>query len=256
MVSQMSVSSSLNISITTWSSAQDVRFRNANAISRTRSPVVTSCRFLGPVIHQRELGTARDGVSDVRIKFSEHLDHDLVFCTGRCSFPESEGNLSESLTINQWKGMKGFTRPSLLDPLRYFCVRRICEEFSEVFVRNSYHVFHFLSLPVSSILSKIAALVCGGGPFKWRSQLCRFFCTEVSLVSVSSFVVLCAVRWRESSVSRGLSDRVCAFRSSCRPPDRGKIFCFCGAPFHSRMCNCICNCTQKWSLLLQNRINS
>ena len=37
MVSQMSESSSLSISITTWSSAHDVRFRNAKAISRTHS---------------------------------------------------------------------------------------------------------------------------------------------------------------------------------------------------------------------------
>ena len=60
-------------------------------------------------------------------------------------------------------------------------------------------------------------------------------CTELSLVSVSSFVVLCAVRWRESSVSRGLftvyvPGTVCAFRSSCRPVDRSKIFF--GAPCH------------------------
>ena len=40
MVSQMSASSSLSISITTWSSAHDVRFWKANAISRTRSPSI------------------------------------------------------------------------------------------------------------------------------------------------------------------------------------------------------------------------
>ena len=50
---------------------------------------VTSCvfhnsfRILGPVIHQPELQTARDGFLDVRIKPSDHLDHDsalAIFC--------------------------------------------------------------------------------------------------------------------------------------------------------------------------------
>ena len=86
-------------------------------------------------------------------------------------------------------------------------------------------------------------------------------CTKVSLVSVSSFVVLCTMRWRVSSVSQGLypvyvSDTVCAFRSSCRLVNRDTILCFLQRPFRSRVSNCIRNCTQKWNLLPQNRINS
>ena len=112
MVSQMSVSSSLNISITTWSSAHDARFRKPKAISQTRSP-------------------------------------------------SSKG---------------------------WFAVEH---------------------------LSTVKALPC-----------VSLLCTEVSLVSVSSSVLLCAVRWRESSVSQGLSpvyvpDTV---RSSCHPVDRGNFF--------------------------------
>ena len=162
--------------------------------------------------------------------------------------------LPDSLTIDHRKEMQGLTRPALLDPLRYFCVRWICEEFFEVSVHKmsaSFQVFHFLS-PLRFIdLSNLRALVCGGGPFKrdgapncvaWFRPI---FCHAL-----------------ESSVSRSLfpvyvPDTVCAFRSSCRPVDRGMIFCFfCGAPFHSRVCSCIRNCTLKWSLFLQNRINS
>ena len=68
--------------------------------------------ILGPVIHQSELKAARNRFPDVRVKFSEHLDHHVVFCT-RGASPEFEGNLPDS---------HGFPRSPLPDPLRYFRV--------------------------------------------------------------------------------------------------------------------------------------
>ena len=135
--------------------------------------------------------------------------------------------LPDSLTIDHRKEMQGFTRPSLLDPLRYFCVRWICEEFFEVSVHKmsaSFQVFHFLS-PLRFIdLSNLRALVCGGGPFK----------RDGAPNSVAWFrPIFCHAL--ESSVSRSLfpvyvPDTVCTFRSSCRPVDRGMIFCFFAEP--------------------------
>ena len=115
------------------------------------------------MVHQPELNTTRDGFPGVRIEFCEHLDHDLVFST-RCAFLESKRNLPDSLTIDHRKGMEGFTRPSLLDPLRYFCVRWICA----VFLKCScpFRCSTFSVLSVSSTQPKTGALVCGGGPFK------------------------------------------------------------------------------------------
>ena len=137
---------------------------------------------------------------------------------------------------------------ALLDPLRNFCVRWICEEFFDVSVHNisaSFQVFHFLSYPRFIDLSKTGALVCGGGPFKRDgAPNCVASLHEVSLVSVSSIVVLCAVRWRVSSVSQ------CLF--PVYVPD--KFFLW--SPISQPSVHCIRNCTQKWCLLLQNRINS
>ena len=97
-----------------------------------------------------------------------------------------------------------------------------------------FQVFHFLSphhfFPMPLLwfagvdLSIVMALPC-----------VSLLAPKVSLVSVSFFVVFCAVRWRESSVSQGLSpvyvpDTVCAFRSSCHPVDRGEILCFLQRP--------------------------
>ena len=59
--------------------------------------------------HGMETRSFSDGVPDVH--------HALVFCK-RCSFPDSEGNLTDSLTVDHLKRMKGFTRPPLLDPLK------------------------------------------------------------------------------------------------------------------------------------------
>ena len=146
--------------------------------------MVTSCfsvivRILGPVIRLPELKSARDGFPDVRIEFSVHLDHDLVFST-RCAFPESKRNLPDSLTISRRKGMKGFPRPSLLDSLRYFCVRWFCEEFFEVFVHNvsaTLQMFHFLRPPrfINPFQDRSSGLWWWTFQTRWRSQLCRFF---------------------------------------------------------------------------------
>ena len=123
----------------------------------------------------------------------------------------------------------------------------------EVFANNvsaSMQVFLFLRPPcIRQPFPKIGARVCGGGPFQrdGASQLCRFFAPKCRLFPSHLLVVLCAVRWRESSV--------CAFRSSCRFCGSRYIF-LCGAPFPSRVCNCNHNRIQKWSLFLQNRIHS
>ena len=54
---------------------------------------------------------------------------------------------------------------------------------------------------------------------------------EELLVSVSSFVVLCAVQWRGYSVSPGpfpvyVPSTICASQSSPRPVDQGMFSCF------------------------------
>ena len=91
----------------------------------------------------------------------------------------------------------------------------------------------FSVLSVSSTLSKTEALDCGGGPFKRDGAL---NCVTSLHRSVACFRLtfqraLCSAMERVSSVSRGLfpvnvPDSVCAFRSSCRPVDEGKIFVF------------------------------
>ena len=185
--------------------------------------IVTSCVFrdlsvclLGPKIHQPELKTTRDGFPDVCIEFSEHLDHDLVFST-RCALPESKRNLPDLLTIDPRKGMQDFTRPSqfsacdgcVKSSLKCPCIMSVrhfrCSSFSAL---RFYRPFPRPELWFAVVdLSNVMAL-----------PIVSLLCTEVSLVSVSSFVVLCAVRWRESSVSQSLfpvcvPDTVCALRS-------------------------------------------
>ena len=155
--------------------------------------------------------------------------------------------------------MKGFTRPSLLDPLRYFCVRWICEEFVEMFVNNvsaSLQMFHYQPFPGSELwftvvdLSNVMAL-----------PTVSLLCTDKSLVSVSSFCrALCSAMERVFRFTRSFSHqrsrhslRISIIVSSC---ESRYDFFFYRAPFPSRLCNCIRNCSQEWNLFLQSRITS
>ena len=102
-----------------------------------------------------------------------------------------------------------------------------------MFVHNvsaSLQMFHFLRPPVSSTLPKIGAMVD-----VMALPTVSLLCTEGSLVSVSSSVVLCAMQWRESPVSQGpfpvyVPDTASTFRSSCRLVNRDTIFCFLQSP--------------------------
>ena len=173
MISQRSEPSALSISITTWSSAHDVRFRKATAISRTRAPSI--------------IGRER------RVSHGHRCSiHSSTSACDGCV----KGSLKCSCTVS--------VRP--------------CR-------RSTFSVFSV------STLSKIGALVRDGGPFK-RDGAPKFVASLHQRVACFRLILnlaLCAVRWRESSVSQGpfpvcLPGTTCAFRSSYHLVHRDTIY--------------------------------
>ena len=204
MVSQMSESSSLSVSITTWSSAHDVRFWRAMAISRTRSPSIIGRKLRVSHGHRCSIRSSTSACGG-------SVTSSLKCVCAQCQCVLADDPLSPSFPFHQ-----PFPRSEL-----WFAV----VDLSNV-----------MTLPTVSLL-----------------------CTEGSLDSVSSLVVLCAVE-RVFRFTRSFSRprsrhslRISIIVSSC---ESRYDFCFYRAPFHCRMCNCIRGCSQKWNLFLQCRINS
>ena len=152
---------------------------------------------------------------------TDHLDHDLVFSTRRAC----KRNLPDSLTIDHRKGIQGFTRPSLLDPLKYFW-RKTPIPILELW---------FAVKDLSNVMTLHRSVAC------FRLIFCRVLWSAMETV------------FRFHRVVFPYTFQIKSFRSSCRPVDRSEIFCsgFCGTPFHNRVFNGIRDCTQKWSLLQQ-----